>query len=59
MDDRKRERYSRRTETLAESMAALSAKYDLVFYVDDDERLSVLAADPTDSTDVSIVGEGL
>ncbi len=40
-------------------MAALSAKYDLVFYVDEDERLSVLAVDHTDSTDVSIVGEGL
>ena len=53
------ERYPTRTRTLAQDMAELARLYDLVFYVDDEERISVLAVDHCDSTDVSIVGEGL
>ncbi len=56
MDDSPRSTYSRRTETLAESMAILARTYDLVFYVDEFERLGVLAVDHTDSTDVAIEG---
>ena len=53
------DRYPTRTRTLAQDMAELARIYDLVFYVDDDDRISVLAVDHCDSTDVSIVGEGL